>query len=107
MDDPQQLLPKITVAGFVWYKEADYQRLKSLFTDGHKLPPTFLMWQDKAEQGRKRHVRSGGIAVKAYIDPDTFPAWCSARGLNIDAKARTAFANEEAHRVAIEMQRQG
>lgn len=96
----------VQAIGIPWYKEADYDRLKALFVDGNKFPPTFLMWQDKAEQNRKRQTRSGATVVKAYIDPDTFPAWCSARGLSLDSKGRTAFANAEAFRVAVEMQRQ-
>lgn len=95
---------QVQVIGFAWYKEADYQRLKAMFIDGNKLPATFLQWQDQAEQVFKRYFRQGKVCIKAYIDPDTFPAWCAARGLNIDAKARMEFANTEAYRIAMESQ---
>lgn len=92
----------IQAIGMVWYKEADYLQILQLLSDAHLLPRTFLQWQDKAEQGRKRYLRAGHIVVKAYIDPNTFPAWCNSRGLNIDAHARTEFANAEAARILTE-----
>lgn len=96
---------QVQAIGMVWYREADYERLMSLFTDSHKLHRTFLQWQDGAEQGRKRYVRQGYIVVKAYIDPDTFPAWCTAHGCGLDAQGRMDFANAEAYRVVMESQR--
>ena len=95
---------QVQALGFAWYKEADYQRLKAMFIDGHKLPATFLQWQDQAEQGFKRYLRQGYICVKAHIDPDTFPDWCRAHGLKLDAHARTQFASAEAGRIALQTQ---
>lgn len=93
---------QVQAIGIPWYLESDYETLLALFTDGHKLPRSFLQWQDKAEQLRKRCVREGKIVVKAYIDPATFPAWCAARGCNVDAGSRMDFANTEAVRVLRE-----
>ncbi|VVE07073.1 hypothetical protein [Pandoraea sputorum] len=95
----------VQAIGIAWYKEADYQRLKLMFADGHKLPLSFLQWQDQAEQLRKRYVRQGYVVVKAHIDPEQFPAWCTARSLNIDANARMEFANAEARRIVVESQK--
>jgi hypothetical protein len=100
-----QLPNNIAVIGMVWYREADYDRLKAMFIDGEKLSPSFLQWQDLAEQGRKRFVREGRIVVKAYIDPETFPTWCATNGCNVDANGRNTFANTEARRVLLESQR--
>jgi hypothetical protein len=93
---------QIEALGMVWYKESDYDRCKALFTDGHKLPLSFLQWKDQAEQGRKRFIRAGKVVVQAYIDPDTFPNWCAANSQNVDASGRMAFANAEAYRVIME-----
>lgn len=93
--------------GLVWYREADYDRLKAMFIDGDKLPRSFLQWQDQAEQLRKRCVREGALVVKAYVDPDTFPAWCQAHGANLDSSGRNAFANAEAYRVLVAAQQNG
>jgi len=96
---------KVQAIGMAWYREADYDKLRTLFVDGDRLPRTFLQWQDQAEQGRKRYVRQGTVVVKAYIDPDTFPAWCAANGCSGDAGGRMKFASAEAYRVLMEEQR--
>lgn len=88
--------------GIAWYREADYDALCALFTDGDLLPSTFLQWQDKAEQLRKRYLREGYVVVKAHIEPQGFAAWCRTHGKNLDASGRTAFANAEAYKVLME-----
>lgn len=101
--DPTKLPQQVQAIGWAWYSEADYDRLREMFVDGARLPGTFLQWQDQAEQGRKRLLREGKIVVKAYIDPDTFPAWCRANGHELDASARSMFAASEARRILTEM----
>ena len=65
-----------------------------MFIDGHKLPLSFDKWLKKAQQGFDDYTRKGHTVEKVYIDPDTFPAWCRERGHEIDARARTEFAND-------------
>lgn len=93
----------VQATSMVWYRESDYDALLKIFVDAGKLPRSFLQWQDAAEQGRKRQLREGKVVVKAYIDPNTFPAWCAANGCNVDADGRTKFANAEAYRIVMEM----
>lgn len=86
---------QITATGMAWYKsEEDYERLKSIFTDSHKLPPTYSDWLSKAELGFKELTSNGHIVEKVYVDPDTFPAWCRSHNFGVDAQGRTAFASE-------------
>lgn len=85
---------QVKYVGMPWYRRADYEKLLSIFSDNHVLPETFEKWLQKAEDGFDDFTRQGLIVEKVYIDPDTFPAWCRARGLNIDAKARVEFAND-------------
>ncbi|MCA8260837.1 hypothetical protein LGM79_09945 [Burkholderia multivorans] len=94
-------MTQVQAVGIAWYKESDYDRCKALFVDGHKLPVSFLQWKDQAEQIRKRFVREGKVVVQAYIDPDTFSAWCASNGYDVDARGRMAFANAEAYRVVM------
>ncbi|WP_132258406.1 hypothetical protein [Paucimonas lemoignei] len=98
---------QLQAIGIAWYRESDYDALRAMFTDGHKLPSTFLQWQDQAEQARKRYVRQGHIVIKAHIDPVTFPAWCDANGCTVDAQGRMRFASAEAHRIAMEANKNG
>jgi hypothetical protein len=90
---------QISVTGLVWYRNAeDYDRLKAMFTDGDKLADTFENWLKSAQAGFDKLTGSGHVVIKAIIDPDTFPKWCRARGLEMSAKARTAFGNECAYK---------
>ena len=85
--------------GIAWYREADYETLKSVFVDGHLLPPTYNQWLKMAEDGRKQFIGDGYLVVQAYIDPETFPDWCRDKGLKVDANARTQFGAIESHKV--------
>ncbi len=82
--------------GIAYYRLEDYERVRALMLDGHRLPRTFTEWRHKTEQLEKQLRRAGQVAVKAYLDPDIFIAWCAARGLDVDAKARMRFAAEVA-----------
>lgn len=100
-------LPKqIRAVGIPWYNEADYDTLRAAFIDGGTLAPTFLQWQDQAEQVRKRNVREGKTVVKAHIDLDRFRTWCAANGYQLDSRGRGEFAAAEARRVVTEMNHQ-
>jgi hypothetical protein len=85
---------KVSVVGIAWYKKEDFDTLLSLFTDSKKLGSTYEEWLKDAESLVDKLRRNGHAFQKVYIDPYTFPAWCAANGMNIDAKARVRFANE-------------
>jgi hypothetical protein len=85
---------RIQAAGMVWYLAEDFSQIKSMMKDGHLLHRTHAEWQLAAEQGEQR-MRAQGVRVyRAIVRPAEFKAWCAARGLDIDAKARNQFANE-------------
>ena len=94
---------EVPAVGWVWYHEADYDRLRNMFVDGAQLQPTFLQWQDEAERASKQLARQGYLAIKVYIDPDTFPEWCRANGHDLDANARSAYAASETKRLLCGM----
>ena len=84
----------ISAVGIAWYRESDYPRILQIMEDADLLHATFLEWQKAAEQAERMSERNGTPIIRAIIDPQEFPAWCRARGLNVDAGARMAFANE-------------
>lgn len=86
----------IRAAGFCWYRREDYARIRKLMSDGHKLPATFDSWLEQAQKGLQRFEGQGGVALKVYLDPTEFTAWCSARRLKLDSSARTQYAAEAA-----------
>lgn len=88
---------QISVIGMSWYKEHDYQRLRDIFDDGDKLPPTYAKWLQNAQYGFDELTSKGHIVIKAYIDPESFTGWCVKQGYRIDSKARNQFAIDTAH----------
>jgi hypothetical protein len=84
----------INAIGMVWYLAEDFGEIKALMEDGHRLHRTYAEWQRAAEQGEQA-MRTKGVRVyRAMLRPAPFKAWCVARGLNVDAKARNQFASE-------------
>lgn len=87
----------VQAVGIVWYKSEHYDAIRRIMSDGNNLPITFHEWRMQAETGEKKLRREGKIVVRAFIDPETFPDWCRAKGLKIDSKARSNYANFVAH----------
>ena len=83
----------IKYVGMTWYRREDYEKLRAIFTDANVLPSTFNKWLQLAEKGFSDLTMKGVTVEKVYIDLDSFPTWCRARGLNVDAKARVEFSN--------------
>lgn len=80
--------------GFAWFRREDYPRIRQIMADADEMPPTWEKWFYGAEK-RFKHLAQHGIAIeKVVLDPDVFSRWCEARGLNIDAEARSTFAGE-------------
>jgi hypothetical protein len=84
--------------GLAWYRRQDYPRILQVMEDADKLFATYDHWQKSAERTERELKRAGHIVVRAVIDPDEFVVWCRMQGLNVDAKARTRWANEAAVR---------
>lgn len=91
---------QVHVVGMSWYRPETFQRLISLFEDGHKLHRTYEDWLAAAEAGRNRLEAQGIKVFMVDIDPDEFPKWCAKNGQNLDAKGRNAFCNHVAYRLA-------
>ena len=88
----------IRAMGIPWFNREDYPRILKVMVDVDVLPATYEGWYYRAERTEREIERSGALVVRAIIDPDEFIAWCAKEGLNIDAKARTAYAAEFARR---------
>ena len=82
----------IQATGMVWFKRENFERLIALFKDGHKLHRTYDEWFNAAEVGRKAFEAKGGRVVCVDIDPHDFPVWCKAKGHDLDANGRQAYA---------------
>lgn len=85
-----------SVQAMVWYKEEDWDTLLSMFTDAEMLPKTYQDWLVRAEEMKAKVQAAGDAVIKVYIDPETFPAWCEKKGLEMNAEARSTLAIEVA-----------
>jgi hypothetical protein len=85
---------KVSILGIAWYRREDYPILLNLFSDRAILPATYDDWFKRAENLMDQLKTSGFAFQRVYIDPQTFPAWCAARGLDVNAEARSRFASE-------------
>jgi hypothetical protein len=84
----------LCAVGVVWYREADWPRLRAQLADADKLPDTYPEWLASAEALLAQLRRDRIPAESVPLDPDTFSAWCAARGLALDAQARSQYASE-------------
>lgn len=89
----QNITPAI---GMVWYLAENYDACRRIMADGDQLPNTFDEWRMKTEAKEEEYRSEGHVIVRAYIDPETFPDWCRARALKVEAKARMLFASSVA-----------
>lgn len=76
----------ITVA---CHQPQDYDRLKDMFVDGDEMPDTFQDWESDVLEMVAALKSNGQRVFNAYIAPESFPAWCTARGLPLHTHAKT------------------
>lgn len=88
--------PTSNVVGVVWYERDTYDQSLSLFTDREDLHDNYGDWRAQADLVVEMLSREGKTVAKALIEPQAFAEWCSIQGLEVDAKARSRFANEVA-----------
>lgn len=89
----------IRATGMAWFKRENFDLLRTMFKDGHKLHRTYDEWLVAAETGRKKLEVEGTRIVRVNIDPDKFPVWCEAQGMELNAAARTRYAGLVAYQV--------
>lgn len=89
---------QIRAVGVAWYREADYAAVLGIMLDAANMQRTFKPWHDIMRKKERQLQAQGFVVYRAIIDPQTFPAWCAARGHKVDASGRTAFAAEYAAR---------
>jgi hypothetical protein len=70
----------------VWFTRRNYAAHRALDPEG--LPPTFDEW--RAGAGQQSDPQRPYVRV--VFSPKQLAAWCRAEGRQIDASARTAFA---------------
>ena len=82
--------------GIAWYRAQDYGQIRRIMADAAEFPVTYREWREVSERLESNLRQQGHVVLRAIIDPEIFPEWCKARGLNVDAEARTKFVNQVA-----------
>jgi hypothetical protein len=86
--------PASALQAIPWFAEDEYDRARSLMTDVGHLPTDYKTWRRSAEAEEHR-LRSGNMnPVRIVIVPANFVAWCSERGIALDAESRSRYARE-------------
>lgn len=83
--------PRPRAIGVTWFREEDYQSIRAISEDSHKMPREWKEWLKGAEEMEKKAIQSGKIVERIYIDPDTFPRWCKNHGVGINREGRHKF----------------
>ena len=84
-------------AGIVWYENEEiYNKALSIFEDSFKLPATYQGFLVQYAAAVRICKQRGFIPIKAELDPSTFPDWCAARYLHVDAAGRAEWGNWKA-----------
>ena len=77
--------------GAYWIREGDYPALLNIFPDSKKMPRTWEEWLKIAEEMKRGLEAYGHVVMRVFIDPKTFPDWCSTNGCNLGAEGRRKF----------------
>ena len=88
------------VIGIPWFGSDVYGACRAMMSDGAVLPQVHGDWLRLAEELCAEAEVAGHHVLKVHIEPKDFSAWCRARNIAPDAKARVRFANFVAFREA-------
>ncbi|MGQ7905010.1 hypothetical protein [Burkholderia sp. BC1] len=75
-----------------WYSATEYDQIKSVMDDGHKLPSRYEDWRAGAEQREDQVRRAGGTPVRIAFDLAEFRRFCAHFRVPLDADTRSKFA---------------
>lgn len=92
----------VRVVGMVWYRRKDYEAVRAIMVDSEDLPDTYDKWFYQADKTAKQLKRHGLMVERVYINPQEFPEWCKAKGMPLNASARSAFASEGSRQEALD-----
>ncbi|MDB5807005.1 MAG: hypothetical protein JWN73_4327 [Betaproteobacteria bacterium] len=93
-----------TVVGLAWYSPDDYAAARRMLSDGHQLPESYAQWESGEIESEEATVANGTDVTRVAVQPDAFMAWCVARHLPIDLRARQLYVADLARTAALAAQ---
>jgi len=89
---------QVRTVGIAWYARLATPRILEVMEDADDLHETYDRWLRNAEAIERQLTKQGLTVVRARIEPGPFVAWCEAEGLPCNAKARSRWSSDFAHR---------
>ena len=86
--------PVEMVIAIVWYRPAQWQRVRDTATDAEKLEESYAEWLQLAESKFQELKSSGRKVEKVDVDSEKLILWCNERAMENDGKARSLYAAE-------------
>ncbi|MDH4188419.1 MAG: hypothetical protein OEV08_15630 [Nitrospira sp.] len=84
-----------SVLGVGWYRPEQWALLLAHSADCDELEASHAEWLASAEPTLDRIRAIGQNPIKIDIDVEEMIAWCSAKGMPLDGKARSQFIAEK------------
>lgn len=85
-----------------WYRENQWERLRSLASDRDNLAATHAEWRATAERMSRQLAAMGRESHPIEVDVEMLWAWCCANGRKLDGPARAEFVARRARELAAE-----
>jgi hypothetical protein len=92
------------LVALAWFEPENYAGARAVMSDAEALPATYEEWLGSMHKALEGADASKMKVMKVNIEPARFLAWCQRLGISPDARARQAFANEEAYRRYLEQE---
>jgi hypothetical protein len=83
------------VTGVAWYRAEQWQRLREVAADVENLEENHEAWLQTAERLLRKGIPSDLTVEKVDVDIEELLAWCNARDLPVDGKARSRYVSEK------------
>lgn len=83
------------VTGVAWYRPEQWQRFREVAEDVENLEESYEAWLQTAERMIRDGIPADVSVEKVGVDIEALMAWCNARGLTVNAKARTQYVSEK------------
>lgn len=81
----------ITPVRLAYYKEEDWTRFLDMIDDSASMHKKWKDWQGAYQKTKKDLADHGFFVVDTVVDIDALAAYCSARGIKNDGKARSRY----------------
>src|SRR5438445_2593611 len=85
--------PKI-ITGIAWYRPEQWERLREVSEDAENLDATYEEWLQTAERVIRDGIPDDVSIEKVDLDVEEVLSWCNARGLAMNAEARSRYVSE-------------